>query len=308
MPSELAAMTLEGLPVELHYCVLALLDASNLCKMREVNKYWESMADCESLWKALVLAKTTPPESSFELTWKELYRELMFIGFDSLACGKCITLSEQDLVATKAEDHKYATVLGKRKLTADDLHNSAYYWEISVTNMQLSGCLCVGVVSSKDAINCPSESHGMFGHYSHGWGLFSDGERCHNACWYRPAFTPFTTGDKVGVLVEFVYEQENDAAGVATPTTPTTLATPTTPMDTTPIDSTPTTAAEKTARVTYFVNGVSQGVAFRGIRGPLYPAFAVKRKQENIRLLPDATVNFLLRGSTQSERPSSSCP
>jgi hypothetical protein len=276
------AMTLECLPVELHYSVLAFLDAANLCKMREVSRYWETLADCDTLWKALVLPQTTTPlPASFKLTWKELYSELSFIGFDANACGKNIALSERNMIATKAEDHKYATVVGRRKLSAESLPHGAYYWEISVTNMQLSGCLCVGVVSTKDAINHPSESHGMFGHYAHGWGLFSDGERCHNACWYRPAFTPFTTGDKVGILVEYVAEDERDAT---------------------------TKNVEKTARVSFYINGVSQGVAFRGIKGDLYPAFAVKRKQEAIRLLPDATINFLLNNHLSSDSASSSCP
>jgi hypothetical protein len=234
---------------------------------------WKELADSDSLWKELLELRTSLvsqlPKSP-KMGWKALYREYDALGFDSSACGKFVSLTDTDLVATKAEDHRYATVLGKKRLTADSVPPYGYYWEISVVNMQLSGCLCVGVVNTRDAINFPSESHGMFGHYPHGWGLFSDGERCHNACWYRPAFTPFSTGDKVGVLVQFIEEDERELADNAS------------------------TKGNKTARISFVVNGVNQGVAFRGLQGPLYPAFAIKRKQEVIKLLPEATIKFLL--------------
>jgi len=285
-------MSLESLtfylPAELHYHMLTFLDVRSLVAVRSLNTYWRELADIDSLWKKFV-EEVSPLGLAFksELDYKIIYKELVSLGFDSVACGKNITLSESNFAATKADDHKYATVLGSKKLVApesDDVpcngvSSGRFYWEITITNMQLSGCLCVGVVNDRNAINFPSESHGMFGHFPHGWGLFSDGERCHNATWYRPAYSSFTTGDTVGVLVEFTDEDNAEEPEAKI-------------RRTGGVDE--ILKKEKTATISFFINKVPQGVAFKGVKGPLYPAFAIKRKGEGVKLNVAATLEFLV--------------
>jgi len=262
-------------PPELHYYLLTLVDVASLVTVRSLNTYWREMADIDALWKKFVaeLCPEALKYHSADLDYKVIYSELVSLGFNPNACGRNIDVSQDHFTAVKSDDHKYATVLSNKKLTPETAEGGRHYWEVTVSNMQLSGCLCVGVVNDKNAVNCPSESHGMFGHYAHGWGLFSDGERCHNATWYRPAYSSFTTGDTVGVLVEFVDDvQEPDAK----------------------VRSTDHSSTEKTATISFFINKVPQGVAFKGVKGPLYPSFAIKRKGEGVKLNVAATLEFLL--------------
>jgi len=264
------------LPAELHYYLLTFLDVAGLATIRSLNTYWREMADIDILWKKFV-AELNPAALQYKsagIDYKVILKELVTLGFNPSACGRNIDLGQDRFTAAKADDHKYATVLSNKKLVAPENGESGrHYWEITVSNMQLSGCLCVGVVNDKNAVNCPSESHGMFGHYPHGWGLFSDGERCHNATWYRPAHSSFTTGDTVGVLVEFQDEVAEDRDPKVRRT-----------------ESSP----EKTATISFFINKVPQGVAFKGVKGPLYPAFAIKRKGEGVKLNVAATLEFVV--------------
>jgi len=280
----------EDLATELHYYTLKFLGAKDLCNVRLLGSYWKYLADSDSLWRKIVRRyniQATIPKSQ-EINYKELYKEIQWLGFDNNACGSQIQISDDNMAAVKQEDHKYATVLGRRGLTARTAER--YYWEVYITNMQISGCLCIGVVNTKDAINHPSESHGMFGHYNHGWGLFSDGERCHNATWYRPPCSPFSNNDRVGVLVEFhpptptqqpITRNDDELKGKAT------TVSKVEPVMKEEID-------DYVARIEFFVNGVPQGTAFDEIKGPLYPAFAIKRKSEGIRMNPEATIRFCI--------------
>jgi len=303
----------EDLASELHYYTLKFLGAADLCSFRSVNSYFRVLADSDSLWRRIVRRYTssaTKNVHNHEINWKDLYKEIMYLGFDAKACGPNISLTENNMVAIKDEDHKYSTVLGRKKLTSKTAKR--YYWEVNITNMQISGCLCIGVVNSQDAINHPSESHGMFGHYNHGWGLFSDGERCHNATWYRPPCSPFSNNDRVGVLVEY-HSPSSSGAQQTQNITELNASAPTNNTDNnsdipTRHDDELKAKLQKVdqgnevqdeddgyvARVEFFVNGVSQGTAFDDIKGPLYPAFAIKRKSEGIKMDPEATIRFCI--------------
>jgi hypothetical protein len=278
-----------SLPTELHYHLLSFMDVGDLClKVGRISPYWNQLADDELLWKQKVYDYSTwgPKLKTENITWKALYKKISSFGFDPEACGKFIALSENNLVATKSDDTKYSTVLGQKM--SEEENGGKHYWEIQVVDIKTSGCLCVGVVNTRDAINFPSESHGMFGHYGHGWGLFSDGERCHAGSWIRPAYSSFTTGDRVGVLVEYQPEPEHpveqgDESEFAD-----------NEDDEVKLIQKMANAAKKyTASVSFYINGVCQGVSFSGIEGALYPAFALKRKGEAIRLIPEASFSFI---------------
>jgi hypothetical protein len=283
-----ADLLASALPPELHYYLLDFMSVQDLCvKLSTLSGYWRELAEDELLWKRLVTEYSSwgPKLKTDGITWKALYKKITALSFDAANCGKTITLSENELVATKSDDIKYATVLGS-KLDENE-EGGKHYWEIQIVNIQTSGCLCVGVVNTPEAINMHSESHGMFGHYAHGWGLFSDGERCHNGAWVRPAYQSFTSGDKIGILVEWTDEEkaqgeEDDEAKLKPKVTDGQVK-------------------GKKATVTFFINGVSQGVAFTGVSGPLYPAFALKRKGESIKLDPTASFEFLARSRPEQQ-------
>jgi len=245
------------------------------------------LAEDELLWKNKV-SEYSPWGAALKteaLSWKALYRKITSFGFDPDACGKFISLSENNLLATKSDDTKYSTVLGP-KLTEEE-EDGKHYWEVQVVDIKTSGCLCVGVVNTPDAINFPSESHGMFGHYTHGWGLFSDGERCHGGSWVRPAYCSFTSGDRVGILVEYKEEQNEKVQGDESEEEQTEVS------DEMKIkEKSCQKKSQKTATVSFYINGACQGAAFTGLEGPLYPACALKRKGESVRLLPEASFRF----------------
>eukprot|EP01116_Phalansterium_solitarium_P010749 TRINITY_DN2594_c0_g1_i1.p1 TRINITY_DN2594_c0_g1~~TRINITY_DN2594_c0_g1_i1.p1 ORF type:complete len:277 (-),score=54.98 TRINITY_DN2594_c0_g1_i1:150-956(-) len=248
LASEFVISDFEELPKELVVMVIYFLDLVDVCTLRKTCTFFRTCIDFEeeSIYRRLLFRRYGQSEvwKTEDGLWKDRFIDLYLFRFSTQHCTPTVKLADGRREATKTSDQAYGVVVGDARLAA-----GRHFWEVQVMQLWRSQCVCIGIVNDPvQAVAMESNQHGMFGHFEHGWGLFQDGDRCHDGAWIQPRAPPFRKNDRIGLQLEF------GECGLAT--------------------------------LKFYHNDMYCGDActFDGIRGPVWPAVSMMNPGDTVRI------------------------
>eukprot|EP01116_Phalansterium_solitarium_P010750 TRINITY_DN2594_c0_g1_i2.p1 TRINITY_DN2594_c0_g1~~TRINITY_DN2594_c0_g1_i2.p1 ORF type:complete len:318 (-),score=24.50 TRINITY_DN2594_c0_g1_i2:76-1005(-) len=201
LASEFVISDFEELPKELVVMVIYFLDLVDVCTLRKTCTFFRTCIDFEeeSIYRRLLFRRYGQSEvwKTEDGLWKDRFIDLYLFRFSTQHCTPTVKLADGRREATKTSDQAYGVVVGDARLAA-----GRHFWEVQVMQLWRSQCVCIGIVNDPvQAVAMESNQHGMFGHFEHGWGLFQDGDRCHDGAWIQPRAPPFRKNDRIGLQV-----------------------------------------------------------------------------------------------------------
>jgi len=200
------------LPLELRMEILGCFSATDLCKLRLVNRAWKHMVDDDRVWRALFIGTFGRYEKCDALSWKQFYATNTGIKWHDALKSEHVQLSNNNRVAAdvcpETENFKWTTVLAKPTVKK----NSKHYCEVEIVKCCASTVntikMAFGVCDQipRFLYNCP------FGYSSGGFSrpedrnscnYMADGNfMCNSKGVANKKGKKWETGDRIGVLVD----------------------------------------------------------------------------------------------------------